>query len=38
MAKLLNPLMMLVFKINYFPGQMGFKLTVTEHIHQHTGH
>ena len=26
MVKLLNPLMMLVFKINYFPGQMGIKL------------
>jgi len=30
MVKLLNPLMMLVFKINCFPGQIGFKFTVTE--------
>jgi len=27
MVKLLNPPMMLVFKTNYFPGQMGFKFS-----------
>jgi hypothetical protein len=29
MVKLLNPSMVLVFKINYFPGQMAFKFKVT---------
>jgi len=29
MVKLLNPSVVLVFEMNYFSGQMGFKFTVT---------